>query len=50
MCLFSVRTEKRDDFKTLSLSLTLQDFLGQAFCTLGEVVGSLGSRSEKALG
>lgn len=29
---------------------TLQDFLGQAHFTLGEVVGSLGSRSEKALG
>ncbi|KAM9334493.1 copine-8 isoform 1-T1 [Symphorus nematophorus] len=26
------------------------DFLGQAYCTLGEVVGSLGSRSEKPLG
>lgn len=33
-----------------SFSLTLQDFLGQAHCTLGEVVGSLGSRSEKPLG
>lgn len=38
-------------FKTMLLfSLTLQDFLGQAHFTLGEVVGSLGSRSEKALG
>ena len=27
-----------------------QDFLGQAHCTLGEVVGSLGSRIEKSLG
>ncbi|KTG40449.1 hypothetical protein cypCar_00007686 [Cyprinus carpio] len=26
------------------------DFLGQACCTLGEVVGSLGGRMEKALG
>lgn len=26
-----------------------QDFLGQAFCTLGEIVGSLGSRLEKPL-
>ncbi|CAL8291652.1 unnamed protein product [Boreogadus saida] len=26
-----------------------EDFLGQAFCTLGEVVGSLGSRLEKPL-
>ena len=31
-------------------SSTFQDFLGQAYCTLGEVVGSLGSRSEKPLG
>uniref|UniRef100_A0A3Q2Z3B2 Copine VIII n=1 Tax=Hippocampus comes TaxID=109280 RepID=A0A3Q2Z3B2_HIPCM len=30
-------------------SLPMQDFLGQAFCTLGEIVGSLGSRLEKAL-
>lgn len=27
----------------------LQDFLGQAFCTLGEIVGSLGGRLEKPL-
>lgn len=27
----------------------LQDFLGQAFCTLGEIVGSLGCRLEKPL-
>lgn len=27
----------------------MQDFLGQAFCTLGEIVGSLGSRLEKPL-
>ncbi|KAI4901837.1 hypothetical protein NFI96_011812 [Prochilodus magdalenae] len=26
------------------------DFLGQAYCTLGEIVGSLGSRLEKPLG
>lgn len=26
-----------------------QDFLGQAFCTLGEIVGSAGSRLEKPL-
>ncbi len=37
-------------FFKLSLFLPLQDFLGQAYCTLGEVVGSMGSRSEKALG
>uniref|UniRef100_A0A8C0VIX7 Copine-5-like n=1 Tax=Cyanistes caeruleus TaxID=156563 RepID=A0A8C0VIX7_CYACU len=29
--------------------LILQDFLGQAFCTLGEIVGSAGSRLEKPL-
>lgn len=29
--------------------LVLQDFLGQAFCTLGEIVGSAGSRLEKPL-
>lgn len=27
----------------------VQDFLGQAFCTLGEIVGSPGSRLEKPL-
>ncbi|MEQ2307229.1 Copine-8 [Ameca splendens] len=27
----------------------MQDFLGQAFCTLGEIVGSLRSRLEKPL-
>lgn len=27
----------------------MQDFLGQAFCTLGEIVGSPGSRLEKPL-
>lgn len=26
-----------------------QDFLGQAFCTLGEIFGSLGCRLEKPL-
>lgn len=29
--------------------LDMQDFLGQAFCTLGEIVGSPGSRLEKSL-
>lgn len=29
--------------------LDVQDFLGQAFCTLGEIVGSPGSRLEKSL-
>lgn len=36
--------------KWLTCSPSTQDFLGQAHFTLGEVVGSLGSRSEKALG
>lgn len=36
--------------KWQTCSLSTQDFLGQAHFTLGEVVGSLGSRSEKALG
>lgn len=31
------------------LPLDVQDFLGQAFCTLGEIVGSSGSRLEKPL-
>lgn len=30
-------------------TLDMQDFLGQAFCTLGEIVGSPGSRLEKPL-
>ncbi|XP_029318321.1 copine-8 [Cottoperca gobio] len=38
------------DVDSKSPILSKHDFLGQAFCTLGEVVGSLGSRSEKALG
>lgn len=36
--------------KWQTCSSSTQDFLGQAHFTLGEVVGSLGSRSEKALG
>lgn len=47
--LFSTRSASSIDDE-VSLSLSLQDFLGQAHFTLGEVVGSLGSRSEKALG
>ena len=31
-------------------SFPLQDFLGQTFCTLGEIVGSPASRLEKPLG
>ncbi|XP_061085183.1 copine-8-like isoform X2 [Conger conger] len=33
-----------------SANLSKHDFLGQAFCSLGEVVGSVGSRLEKPLG
>ncbi|XP_071388618.1 copine-8-like, partial [Centroberyx affinis] len=38
------------DVDSKSANLSKHDFLGQAHCTLGEVVGSLGSRIEKALG
>uniref|UniRef100_A0A8C1PZN7 Copine Va n=1 Tax=Cyprinus carpio TaxID=7962 RepID=A0A8C1PZN7_CYPCA len=43
------------DFESASLSdelshSGLSDFLGQTFCTLGEIVGSPGSRLEKPLG
>lgn len=38
------------DVDSKSTNLSKHDFLGQAFCTLGEVVGSLGSRLEKPLG
>uniref|UniRef100_A0A674MQ84 Copine 8 n=1 Tax=Takifugu rubripes TaxID=31033 RepID=A0A674MQ84_TAKRU len=38
------------DVDSKSANLSKHDFLGQAHFTLGEVVGSLGSRSEKALG
>ncbi|KAL0968628.1 hypothetical protein UPYG_G00269350 [Umbra pygmaea] len=37
------------DLDSKSDNLLKHDFLGQAFCTLGEVVGSLGSRMEKPL-
>ncbi|CAB1317010.1 unnamed protein product [Coregonus sp. 'balchen'] len=37
------------DVDSKSPNLSKHDFLGQAFCTLGEVVGSLGSRMEKPL-
>uniref|UniRef100_A0A4W4G7I1 C2 domain-containing protein n=1 Tax=Electrophorus electricus TaxID=8005 RepID=A0A4W4G7I1_ELEEL len=37
-------------FLAPSVSLSLKDFLGQASCTLGEIVGSMGSRLEKPLG
>uniref|UniRef100_A0A3Q2Q8N3 Copine 8 n=1 Tax=Fundulus heteroclitus TaxID=8078 RepID=A0A3Q2Q8N3_FUNHE len=49
---FEERQNLRFDFvkNTPHISLIPQDFLGQAFCTLGEVVGSLGSRLEKPLG
>ncbi|XP_020494441.1 copine-8 isoform X2 [Labrus bergylta] len=38
------------DVDSKSANLSKHDFLGQAHCTLGEVVGSLGGRLEKALG
>ncbi|XP_029968796.1 copine-8 isoform X1 [Salarias fasciatus] len=38
------------DVDSKSANLSKHDFLGQAYCTLGEVVGSLGSRMEKPLG
>ncbi|XP_034019025.1 copine-8 [Thalassophryne amazonica] len=38
------------DVDSKSTNLSKHDFLGQAYCTLGEVVGSLGSRMEKPLG
>ncbi|XP_051976253.1 copine-8 [Xyrauchen texanus] len=38
------------DVDSKSSNLSKHDFLGQAFYTLGEVVGSLGSRMEKPLG
>ncbi|XP_040000797.1 copine-8 isoform X2 [Xiphias gladius] len=38
------------DVDSKSANLSKHDFLGQAYSTLGEVVGSLGSRVEKALG
>lgn len=38
------------DVDSKSANLSKHDFLGQAYCALGEVVGSLGSRLERALG
>ncbi|KAF7694059.1 copine-8 [Silurus meridionalis] len=38
------------DVDSKSTNLSKHDFLGQAYCTLGEIVGSLGSRLEKPLG
>lgn len=38
------------DMPPLTRSCALQDFLGQTFCTLGEIVGSPASRLEKPLG
>ncbi|KAF6364263.1 copine 5 [Rhinolophus ferrumequinum] len=37
------------DVDSKSPDLSKHDFLGQAFCTLGEIVGSPGSRLEKPL-
>ncbi|CAG5957582.1 unnamed protein product [Menidia menidia] len=39
----------RYDLDCKSDNLSKHDFLGQSFCTLGEIVGSLGSRLEKPL-
>ncbi|XP_068029654.1 copine-5-like isoform X5 [Anomalospiza imberbis] len=39
----------RYDVDSKSPDLSKHDFLGQAFCTLGEIVGSAGSRLEKPL-
>nr|XP_023652637.1 copine-5-like [Paramormyrops kingsleyae] len=38
------------DVDSKSSDLSKHDFLGQTFCTLGEIVGSPGSRLEKPLG
>ncbi|KAJ8370266.1 hypothetical protein SKAU_G00102940 [Synaphobranchus kaupii] len=38
------------DVDSKSPDLSKHDFLGQVFCTLGEIVGSPGSRLEKPLG
>ncbi|XP_072530319.1 copine-8 isoform X2 [Salminus brasiliensis] len=38
------------DVDSKSSNLSKHDFLGQAHCTLGEIVGSMGSRLEKPLG
>uniref|UniRef100_W5KD96 Copine-8 n=1 Tax=Astyanax mexicanus TaxID=7994 RepID=W5KD96_ASTMX len=38
------------DVDSKSSNLSKHDFLGQAQCTLGEIVGSMGSRLEKPLG
>ncbi|XP_026870368.1 copine-8 isoform X1 [Electrophorus electricus] len=38
------------DVDSKSSNLSKHDFLGQASCTLGEIVGSMGSRLEKPLG
>nr|XP_042704572.1 copine-8 isoform X10 [Chrysemys picta bellii] len=37
------------DVDSKSPNLSKHDFLGQVFCTLGEIVGSQGSRLEKAI-
>ncbi|XP_039566844.1 copine-5-like isoform X3 [Passer montanus] len=39
----------RYDVDSKSPDLSKHDFLGQAFCTLGEIIGSAGSRLEKPL-
>ncbi|CAO2608710.1 Cpne5 [Lemmus lemmus] len=49
---FEEKQNLRFDLRWLTLVSSapgMQDFLGQAFCTLGEIVGSSGSRLEKPL-
>uniref|UniRef100_A0A3B3C8I6 Copine 8 n=1 Tax=Oryzias melastigma TaxID=30732 RepID=A0A3B3C8I6_ORYME len=46
----NLRLDLALQYKLTAFAPTLQDFLGQAHCTLGEIVGSLGSRLEKPLG
>ncbi|KAF3706173.1 Copine-8 [Channa argus] len=46
---WSISERDQYDLDCKSDNLSKHDFLGQAFCTLGEIVGSLGSRLEKPL-
>ncbi|CAL8403493.1 unnamed protein product [Arctogadus glacialis] len=44
-----MRCCERYNVDTRSSNLSKHDFLGQMFCTLGEIIGSTGSRLEKTL-
>nr|XP_033814546.1 copine-8 isoform X3 [Geotrypetes seraphini] len=44
-----IRNGERYDVDSKSHNLSKHDFLGQVFCTLGEIVGSQGSRLEKSV-